>query len=180
MIQANALWPFPPLSLPSPTLASDLVLHLPSRDRALVLTESFFTRFAWICIPLEREQAFNELVPLFYPSATHNAASPNLETIAEKHPQELALLFAVFGCAASTASPLASDDPKANYYAGLARAAFSLRSFLEDASVTACQALLLLDALATKLHKGPTKNVMRLVGVAQALANNVRILIYYL
>lgn len=155
-------------------------MRLPSRDRAITLTEAYFASFAWICTPLERSQAFNELIPLFYPSAAHDSATLSLDVVAREHPQELALLFAVLGCGVSAISSLATEDREAKLYADLSRASFSLCSFLEDASLTACQALSLLDAFKARVHERPTGFVLHLTNIALVLACTVSVNVFLL
>lgn len=99
IVQAKALGILPPVSLALTSFPTQLLMHLRSRQRAITLLEIFFSNFAWLFMRVDREQAFEELLPMFYPSAILNIShsfTPVSQAIA--HPHELALLFSVLGC----------------------------------------------------------------------------------
>ena len=64
--QAAALWPFNFSSLTTPALATQLTAYLPCYDRALSPIEAYSSGFLWLCMAIDRTEALDDLLPLFY------------------------------------------------------------------------------------------------------------------
>lgn len=182
IIQARAPWPFPSTSLTATNLTIQLVSQLPSLQQASALVEAYFSDLAWscICIPIDQEQAFDELLAMFYPYDVQiSPSSSNLTTQAIEHPHELALLFSLLACGVLATSLPGPISTGASKYWDLARASFSLRSFEEDGSLSACQALSLFSAAEAYINRGPKESVLQNMSLALVLACNVSTLVLF-
>lgn len=174
VVEARALWPFPSTPLTAPSLAAQLVRHLPSFQRATTLIEAYFSDFAWVCIPIDHEQAHGELLSMFYSHAIQNSPySPDPSAQAVEHPHELALLFSLLACGVLGISYHEPETAEARKYWDLARASFSLRSFVEDDSLSACQALSLLSAAEAFMNRGQKESILQNMSLALILACHV-------
>lgn len=172
--QASASWPFPSTFLAAPSLATQLVMHLPPFQEALSLIDAYFSNFAWLYFPVDRKQVDEELLPMFYPPVAQNSSNPfSLAAQAVEHPRELALFFSLLACGILSNSTLGSESPEARRYANLARASFSLRSFLDEGSLSACQTLSLLSAAEGYMSRGPNERVTHYMSISLVLARKV-------
>ena len=177
LAQAGALWPFAPSYLSSADLNAQLLYQLPSLERANVLAEAYFTNFSWLRSPIDRDQVYSELIPLFYPpgdgQAQSTLGSRLPSTIVNEHQHDLALLFALFACGAVADLSQPPDNLEAARFGVLSRAALSLQSVFEEVSLSSCQALFLLGTHECQIGLGSIDNAWKIVSLALFPSNNV-------
>lgn len=173
--QAAALWPFNFSSLTTPALAVQLVAYLPYYDCALSLIEAYSSGFLWLCTAIDRTEVLEDLLPLFYsPPSQMPVLSTETEAKAIRHAHELVVLFALFAAGATVDAELGSENLEARLYSNLARAALSMRSILEEGSISACRAVFLLGSFEGNARKWPVESTWRLYSIGLSLASSVR------
>ncbi|KAL5492320.1 hypothetical protein ACEPAI_3767 [Sanghuangporus weigelae] len=127
-------------------LRSTLLAALPDAPTARELTDIYFANGAWMYHPISKDQFDQLIFARVYPYAT--AESPiDTETDRDSGSFEshrLALLYIVLAVGILVDLKRSSHDPAAVRYFQLSKAALSLDTILEDPSVPAIQALLIM------------------------------------
>ena len=144
LIRASLSLPFPPPYLASDHYTHQLVSYLPPLRKTLDLIEAYYSRTSWMILPVDREQASEELIPMFY--AKGQPVDPNSASVGNCH--DLALLFSLLACGISMNCHDQTLAVETDKYYHLARAALSLGDVLERGSMATCQALLLIATYA--------------------------------
>ena len=119
--------------------------------RATALVEAYLENFSWFFRPVQRDQAFEELLPDVYAwsrAANENASGPKAGSVyvPELDMHNFALMLAVLACGALADLTLPPDNDEAPVYYRLARAALSQEDLFGIASLTTVQAVSLLGA----------------------------------
>ena len=150
-----------------------LVCHLPPYERAIDLVEKYHRMVDSQVVAVPPSQTDDDIFPQFYPGKELIQA----ESLSENNLHDLGLLFALLaiGCA--------NDDslPEAESYAHLSRATLSSRNLLENASLSAIQAILALCVYTMSKSSGMSgRNDMigNLMGFACQIAMSVRAKLY--
>lgn len=125
--------------------------HLPSYERATALAEAYLENVAWLPRPIQREQIFEELIPIVYKHIGcykgvegEFSESMNAKVLQKMH--TLALSFSLFACGA--AADLTQDPQNAEgaLYSYLAKAALNAHSVFDyGASMETVQTLQLIS-----------------------------------
>lgn len=149
-LKEDPVWPIPPelleLSQTWPC-ASDtahkadtrrtLESQLPSKARATALIESYLQNVGWYCMPVNRSQLMEDIVPVLYPNEKSDSAS-------HLSAQELTMTFSVFACGAAADRTQKQDNEEGWLFYHLARSSLSLDAMLENASLSTVQTLVLM------------------------------------
>ncbi|THH11525.1 hypothetical protein EW145_g571 [Phellinidium pouzarii] len=136
-------------------LSKDQVLalieaRLPSYERATALVEAYLENVSWFFLPVQREQIMEVILPSIY--KRQRSGKPDLESGNDSNADVapnihgLALALALFACGATADLTLVPQNAEAGLYHHLARAALSLQSVFEGASLKTVQAVMLLAA----------------------------------
>ena len=149
--------------------------RLPSYERALTLCENYIQNVScWIRI--EREQIFEELLPLVYKGRNNEQQGTSYPQGQHEmvHPHDLALLFSVFalGSACDFTQPLMNKE--ADVYNDMARAALGLHSIIDGTTLSTVQTLTLCFAFDLYSFRTPSlERTWRTFSVASTLAASV-------
>ena len=126
------------------TIASQTLLAaLPDMPTARYLADTYFENAAWMYHPITKEYFFEVIFSRIYPDM--GSESPvDVETDRDTGSYEshrLAILFIILAVGILVDSKRPSHDPEAIHYFQLSKAALSIKSILEEPSITAIQAL---------------------------------------
>lgn len=173
LAQSGVMWPFAPRVLPTHEYATQILVQLPSYERARAITEMFFVNFSWIRCPVDHDQLYSELLPLFYPHDTQNSQVTN-NSLGTENYHDLALLFAVLACGTVSDLSQTPDNEEASRYNVLSRAALGLQSVFEEASLSSVQAVFLLGTYEGYAGRGGTLDTAwRTTSLALFLSSSV-------
>ncbi|KAF8233042.1 hypothetical protein L208DRAFT_1268931 [Tricholoma matsutake] len=163
------------------TSFDSLQSHLPPWPNAWRLCELYLEQAPWFFGAVTKRQLHEELLPIFYTEALMSPPLPSNTTSAKPAPKaiahELALLFVIFcfGALTDVALPSAPDNPEAEQFYQLTKAALTLEPVLErPPSVATVQALALM-AIYEGLCSGENsiESTWALMGLATKLAQSV-------
>lgn len=117
-----------------------LVNYLPPYDAALVLTQLERMADGHFVVPITPSQIQEDLLPKFYPS--QRSIPPSALRKSDLH--DLALLFAILAAECQGCRQLQLRHANVKTYTQLCRAALAFSGVLEDSSLSAVQAILIL------------------------------------
>lgn len=145
--------------------------HLPSWDRALSLSETYFEQVSWVFRGVTRIQLIDDMLPVVY----RKQVAPPGEDYSGPH--DLALLFIIFAVGA-----LVEPEPsnaEGEHFHQISRAALSLQPVLEKPSIVTIQTLHLMsiyNAMSGSDLKSETSMEMTwsLITLAAHLSQTVR------
>lgn len=129
-------FPFTPMGHPA-DVQNLIHSHLPPRQRALALIDTYFEQVSWIFRGVTRTQLVDDMLPVIY---QHQPPPPGEDY---SSPHDLALLFIVFSVGA-----LVQPEPsnaEAEHFHQLARAALTIQPVLEKPSIVTIQTLHLMS-----------------------------------
>ncbi|KAL5512403.1 hypothetical protein ACEPAG_3395 [Sanghuangporus baumii] len=115
--------------------------QLPPYARATALAEAFLTNIAWSLLLVDREQIFEELLPLVY---RRSMGIRNGGVDESHYVHHLALLLCVFASGASGDLTLPVGNDEAELYNHFARAALGLKSVFAGTTMESVQAVLMM------------------------------------
>ncbi|OCB91794.1 hypothetical protein A7U60_g938 [Sanghuangporus baumii] len=115
--------------------------QLPPYARATALAEAYLANIAWSLLLVDREQIFEELLPLVYRRSRN---THNVDVDESQYVHHLALLLCVFASGASGDLTLPVGNDEAELYNHLARAALGLKSVFAGLTMESVQAILMM------------------------------------
>lgn len=133
--------------------------HLPSWDRAIVLSHNFFEQGTAVFRPMTRSQVLEDMLPGIYRRDVGEANEGDVDSEEYNGPHDLALMFIIF--AVSTLVEADSSDALAEHYYQIARAALCLQPILEKPSMVTVQTLYLLS-IYTGMSAGGNETSMEM------------------
>ncbi|WVR04222.1 hypothetical protein IAU60_001222 [Kwoniella sp. DSM 27419] len=127
-------FPFP---LPQGSSTMEMLLsHLPTKDDAEVLMDSYYRYFAWNHDTAPR-RFFQPVFDKIYDSVEARAHR-------QVHPQQLALLFAILAMGTLQNLELPPHDPSADEYLALAKGCLTKGDFLNNNTIAGVQTLIIM------------------------------------
>ncbi|WWC67436.1 uncharacterized protein I206_101344 [Kwoniella pini CBS 10737] len=137
-------FPFP---LPNgPSTMESLLSHLPPKDDAEVLMDSYYRYFAWNHDTAPRK--------FFEPIFDRIFQSISNKSYRSVHPQQLALLFAILAMGTLQNLELPPNDPTANEYLSLAKGCLTKGDFLNNNTIAGVQTLIIMAHYLLETEKG--------------------------
>ncbi|KAJ3528064.1 hypothetical protein NM688_g8044 [Phlebia brevispora] len=134
---------------------------IPSKERALQLTNYHYERFAWMCNGVAKEDFQKEILPRVY-------GASDVPTVDHIHPHRLSVFFGVMAIGASLSfEPNAC--PQAGKYYILACSALSLAPLISEAMVPTIQALFLINAFLHSNNRASAEESWLLTGLSGRL-----------
>ncbi|EMD39104.1 hypothetical protein CERSUDRAFT_112798 [Gelatoporia subvermispora B] len=148
---------FPLTPMGSPEAVKELITsHLPSYDRALHLSGSYFKYAGWLFRGVSEQQLLDEMLPYFYKKATISGGIVLEDEYGGPH--SLALVMLILANGALVDPELEPYNAEAEHYVHLGRAALSLESVFEQPSLITIQALHLMSIYHSMTGGEPGKN----------------------
>ena len=169
-------FPFTPMG-PAVAVQEVIESHLPNWERAHYLAETYLEQAAWLFRGVGRLQLLDEMLPVFYKKPV-----PYMLDDSEDYngPHDLALLFMVFAIGALVDLRQDPNNPEADHYHQIARAAICLQPVLEKPSLVTIQTLHLLsiyNAMSSNEvegHETSMETTWSLITLATHLSQTVR------
>nr|XP_018266019.1 uncharacterized protein I303_02397 [Kwoniella dejecticola CBS 10117]OBR88177.1 hypothetical protein I303_02397 [Kwoniella dejecticola CBS 10117] len=137
-------FPFPLSNGPS-TMES-LLSHLPAKDDAEVLMDSYYRYFAW-----NHDTAPRKFFEPIFDRIFKSIASKTYRAV---HPQQLALLFAILAMGTLQNLELPPNDPTADEYLSLAKGCLTKGDFLNNNTIAGVQTLIIMAHYLLETEKG--------------------------
>ncbi|OCF39133.1 hypothetical protein I317_07074 [Kwoniella heveanensis CBS 569] len=134
---------------PLPTGASTieaLLSHLPSRDDAEILMDSYYRYFAW-----NHDTAPRRFFQPVFDKIYDSLASRSYRNV---HPQQLALLFAILAMGTLQNLELPLHDPSANEYLAYAKGCLTKGDFMNNNTIAGVQTLIIMAHYLLETEKG--------------------------
>lgn len=141
MLLTGESFPFSLEYRPETRVLEAIEARLPDYARATALAEAYLANVAWSSILVDREQIFEELLPIVYKRSSDNQDPDEDESNYAHH---LALLLCVFASGASGDLTLPIGNDEAELYNHLARATLCLKSVFSGATMESVQAVTLM------------------------------------
>lgn len=154
--------------------------RLPTFERASALIEAYLENLSWMLRPVDREQIWEELIPVVYRKKRVGSEDTSDETI-PTDPHILSLMLGVFAIGAFADMTQPPWNEEAELYYHLSRTAISLKPVFEGASLAAVQALatlVMFDVVACR--KNSLEDTWKLTSLCLSLAASVRSLLSFL
>ncbi|KAJ7107907.1 hypothetical protein C8R44DRAFT_885298 [Mycena epipterygia] len=114
-----------------------LLTHLPFKEKAWSLCETYYRNSCWTGMPIMQEEAVELLTQVYQPFHTE-------EHYSAVTTQKIAVLYLILALGSLVDLDLPPDSDEADRYFGLGSAAMSVRSVFEKPTVVAVQALVLI------------------------------------
>ncbi|RDB28185.1 putative transcriptional regulatory protein C1F7.11c [Hypsizygus marmoreus] len=168
---------FPLSSSMQPGIDLDHLIHayLPSWPTAWHLCELYMEQAPWFFGAVTRRQLYEEMLPLWYIEAPKAPTPVNVNTKGGAH--DLALLFVIFcfGALTDMSLPPAPDNPEADHYYQLTKAALTLEPVLDRPPSVATVQTLSLMAIYEGLCSGENsiESTWALMGLATKLSQSI-------
>ncbi|KAF8519667.1 hypothetical protein JB92DRAFT_2897510 [Gautieria morchelliformis] len=164
ILQLASAFPFPKPTSSAASIGDFIVARLPPSMEAWSLCETFFENGAYIFIPLSRAAFIEDIFAFFYrPNQKQNVDIPRGHRLAM-----LLMIFAI-GDMLDLTKPAMPTGGKSFYY--LARAAISLEPLFHQPTLTAVQAIILMNVyLSMSDHPEGPETVYVLAGLNLKLA----------
>ncbi|KAH8114455.1 fungal-specific transcription factor domain-containing protein [Phellopilus nigrolimitatus] len=178
-------FPFTPLYVPVHKIQTLIEDKLPSYERASALAEAYLENLSWFFRPIGREQIMEELIPTVYKRRRASPLStPDSNSSMDPHsaggdasradPHALGLLLMVFALGAVVDLTLAPCNDEGELYYHLSRAAISLKSVFDGASLQSVQAVILIGAYDIfSCRKSSLDGAWKMVGFGMSLAASI-------
>ncbi|KAG8884094.1 hypothetical protein FRB98_002619 [Tulasnella sp. 332] len=156
--------PFATLTTEVEAVKSELQLYLPAMDTARKLADAYFNYAAWMYNPLHKGSFYDDILNPLYDSTEATRVTSHALSVA----------FAVLALGVLVDLDRAPYDPQADRFYQLARAALSAESCLENTTISAVQALILMSYYnqMTDNKAGPALT-WTLNGLAMKLAQSI-------
>ncbi|WWC87416.1 uncharacterized protein L201_002305 [Kwoniella dendrophila CBS 6074] len=137
-------FPFP---LPNgPSTMELMCSHLPAKDDAEVLMDSYYRYFAWNHDTAPRK--------FFQPVFDRIFECISKNTFKSVHPQQLALLFAILAMGTLQNLELPPNDPSADEYLALSKGCLTKGDFLNNNTIAGVQTLIVMAHYLLETEKG--------------------------
>ncbi|KII91782.1 hypothetical protein PLICRDRAFT_136237 [Plicaturopsis crispa FD-325 SS-3] len=176
--QLASAFPLPAIGFDSMSLDVLAKAFLPGWEEASHLCELYLEQAPWFFGAVTKRQLVDELIPLWYHEAPMPPTADNqLEPGSGGSAHELALLFVIFcfGALTDLNQPPAPDNPNAEQYYQLTRAALALEPVLDRPPSVATVQTLSLMAIYQGLCSGENsiESTWALMGLSTKLAQSV-------
>ncbi|WVQ97545.1 hypothetical protein IAU59_004659 [Kwoniella sp. CBS 9459] len=137
-------FPFP---LPAgASTVEQLLSHLPSRDDAEILMDSYYRYFAW-----NHDTAPRRFFQPVFDKIYDSVASRSYRNV---HPQQLALLFVILAMGTLQNLELPLHDPSANEYLAYAKGCLTKGDFMNNNTIAGVQTLIIMAHYLLETEKG--------------------------
>ncbi|WRT65255.1 uncharacterized protein IL334_002198 [Kwoniella shivajii] len=137
-------FPFP---LPTgPSTMESLLSHLPPKEDAEVLMDSYYRYFAWNHDTAPRS--------FFQPVFDRIFQCVSTKSFRSVHPQQLALLYAILAMGTLQNLELPPNDPTADEYLALAKGSLTKGDFLNNNTIAGVQTLIIMAHYLLETEKG--------------------------